>query len=67
MTSSASISSETFIVPSSAVTAEPLRPMTMTRDEQRAEFAQQGHGDEVGHEAEAAHLLQLSARTAWRA
>ena len=30
MTSSASISSDTFIVPSSAATAEPLRPMTMT-------------------------------------
>ena len=30
ITFSASISSETFIVPSSAVTAEPLRPMTIT-------------------------------------
>ena len=30
MTSSASISSDTFIVPISAATAEPLRPMTIT-------------------------------------
>ena len=30
ITSNASISSETFIVPSSAATAEPLRPITMT-------------------------------------
>ena len=30
MTSSASISSETFIVPNSAATAEPLRPITIT-------------------------------------
>jgi hypothetical protein len=30
ITSSASISSETFIVPNSAATAEPLRPITIT-------------------------------------
>ena len=47
MTSRASISSETFIVPSSAATAEPLRPITITAIKHRAHFAKQGDHDKV--------------------
>src|SRR2546425_6122026 len=49
ITSSASISSDTFIVPSSAATAEPLRPITITAIKTGSHLAQECHHHKIGN------------------
>ncbi len=59
---SASISSDTRMVPSSAENAAPERPATMIAVIKRRELARHRQADQVGDEDVGAELLELDRR-----